>query len=70
MVLARRYGKPGGLCWIVVIKDCDLSVSGESDAEIHCTERLSAKVGGGSDVMYTSDNAAQITAALWQYAGS
>ena len=38
-----------------VIKDCDLSVSGGSDAEIHCTERLSAKVGGGSDVMYTGD---------------
>ena len=38
-----------------VIKDCDLFVSGGSDADIHCTERLSAKVGGGSDVMYTGD---------------
>ena len=38
-----------------VIKDCDLSVSGGSDADIHCTERLSAKVGGGSDVMYRGD---------------
>lgn len=38
-----------------VLKDCDLSVSGGSDADIHCTERLSAKVGGGSDVIYTGD---------------
>ncbi len=38
-----------------VTKDCDLSVSGGSDVDIHCTERLSAKVGGGSDVIYTGD---------------
>ena len=38
-----------------VTKDCDLSVSGGSDVDVHCTERLSAKVGGGSDVIYTGD---------------
>lgn len=38
-----------------VTKDCDLSVSGGSDVDVHCTERLSAKVRGGSDVIYTGD---------------